>query len=263
MHKYSNVYSSEEPPKDKSVLWLHHETKNDLSSPRIAEIFNKGKWIPISLSDSSDSGDSSSAIQIVELNFDGSIPKTGTMSADDIAKLEGDDCFLVINGKYYYKSFESDSGIDYNEFKLTNILGGVRTIYFTVNKSTGAYTINYTYPVQANLEASGTLPELENIKVGNTVYRLPAAGSLVVYGHTDDNALFVPDEGEPTWAQAVEVFINGGSITLVSQVSINKQAYSRVVEKYPSAMDYASYLAYTLDGTNCSWEDPNFEQIAM
>ena len=206
---------------------------------------------------SSQGGDSSSAIQIVELNFDGSIPKTGTMSADDIAKLEGDDCFLVINGKYYYKSFESDSGIDYNEFKLTTVLGGIRTTYFTVNKSTGAYTINYVYPVEANLETSGTLPELENIKVGNTTYAIPSCGgTMIVRGSLNGNEDFVPVNGEPTWSEAATLFENGGTITLAIQDG-EYLMLSRIVARYPQRNQNAAALQFMLEGSDYYWADPS------
>lgn len=207
MHKYSNVYSGEEPPKDKSVLWLHHETKNDVSSPRIAEIFNKGKWIPISLSDSSGSGDTPTDIQIVELTYD-HLPATGTLSDSDLAKLDGDNCLLIINGKYFYKTFSANIGFDYHEIASANVLGGVRSIYFTASKPDGEYTIAYTYPVEANTQTQANAV-LENIKVGNTTYSVPLA-PMIVEGVADEMGNFDPASGAPTWSEAQAHMLSGG-----------------------------------------------------
>lgn len=211
MHKYSNVYSGEEPPKDKSVLWLHHETKNDVSSPRIAEIFNKGKWVPISLSDSSGSGDTPTDIQIVELTYD-HLPATGTLSASDLAKLDGDNCLLIINGKYFYKTFSANIGFDYHEIASANVLGGVRSIYFTASKPDGEYTIAYTYSVEANTQTQANAA-LENIKVGNTTYSVPLS-PMIVEGTVSEEA-FTPSEGAPTWEEAQEQMFNGGLVYLM------------------------------------------------
>ena len=87
--------------------------------------------------------DSNSDIQIVELTYD-HIPATGTLSASDLEKLDSDNCLLVMNGKYFRKTFGSDGGIDYKEIGLTTVLGGVRSIYFTASKPDGEYTIAYT-----------------------------------------------------------------------------------------------------------------------
>lgn len=115
--------------------------------------------------------DSDSDIQIVELTYD-HLPATGTLSASDLAKLDGDNCLLIINGKYFRKTFSSDGGIDYKEIGLTTVLGGVRSIYFTASKPDGEYTIAYTYPVEANTQNQATTA-LENIRVGNTTYSVP------------------------------------------------------------------------------------------
>lgn len=46
MGKYTNVYKGENPPKSKDVLWVHHEIKDDLTSPIVTEAYIKGKWRP-------------------------------------------------------------------------------------------------------------------------------------------------------------------------------------------------------------------------
>lgn len=123
-------------------------------------------------------GDSDSNIQIVELTYD-HIPATGTLSASDLAKLDSDNCLLVMKGKYFRKTFSSDGGIDYKPIGLTTVLGGVRSIYFTASKPNGEYTIAYTYPVEANIQAQANAT-LENIKVGNTVYGVPNPGPMMI-----------------------------------------------------------------------------------
>ena len=45
MRKHTDVYKSEEPPKRKDVLWVHHSIKDDLTSPVVVQIFSKGKWV--------------------------------------------------------------------------------------------------------------------------------------------------------------------------------------------------------------------------
>lgn len=43
---YSFVYRGEDCPESKDVIWIHHEKKNDLQSPMIAEIWIKNEWRP-------------------------------------------------------------------------------------------------------------------------------------------------------------------------------------------------------------------------
>lgn len=153
-------------------------------------------------------GDSDSDIQIVELTYD-HLPATGTLSASDLEKLDSDNCLLLMNGKYFRKTFSSDGGIDYKEISLTTVLGGVRSIYFTASKPDGEYTIAYTYPIEANTqtEANATL---ENIKVGNTTYSVPLA-PMIVEGTVGESG-FVPVSGAPTWADARDHMSRGGLV---------------------------------------------------
>lgn len=43
---YSFVYRGEDCPETKNVIWIHHQTKNDLQSPIVAEIWIKNEWRP-------------------------------------------------------------------------------------------------------------------------------------------------------------------------------------------------------------------------
>lgn len=162
-------------------------------------------------SDSDSEGGEGGNIQIVELTYD-HIPATGTLSASDLAKLDSDNCLLVMKGKYFRKTFSSSGGIDYKEIGLATVLGGVRSIYFTASKPDGEYTIAYEHPVEANTQTQATTA-LENIKVGNTTYSVPLS-PMIVRGTYDDSVEFTPDEGSPTWAEAREHFLSGGSLII-------------------------------------------------
>lgn len=152
-------------------------------------------------------GDSDSDIQIVELTYD-HLPATGTLSASDLEKLDGDNCLLIINGRYFYKTFSANIGFDYHEIASANVLGGVRSIYFTASKPDGEYTIAYTYPVEANTQTQANAV-LENIKVGNTTYSVPLS-PMIVEGTIDENNMFTPGSGAPTFAEAKEHMFAGG-----------------------------------------------------
>lgn len=43
---YSFVYRGEDCPESKDVIWIHHEVKNDLQSPIVAEIWIQNEWRP-------------------------------------------------------------------------------------------------------------------------------------------------------------------------------------------------------------------------
>lgn len=162
--------------------------------------------------------DSDSDVQIVELTYD-HLPATGTLSASDLEKLDGDNCLLIINGKYFYKSFGASSGIDYHEIASANVLGGVRSIYFTASKPDGEYTIAYTYSVEANTQTQATTT-LENIKVGNTTYSVPLS-PIVVEGtmaSSEDGPRFTPAEGQPTWAEAFDHMSHGGILYIYASM---------------------------------------------
>ena len=165
-------------------------------------------------------GNSDSDIQIVELTYD-HIPATGTLSASDLAKLDSDNCLLVMKGKYFRKTFSSSSGIDYKEIGLTTVLGGVRSIYFTVSKPDGEYTIAYERPVEANVQTQANAA-LENIKVGNTTYSVPLA-PMIVSG-TVENGAFTPGDDAPTWEEAQAHIFQGGLVYLIS--TVDNEPYS-------------------------------------
>ena len=158
---------------------------------------------------------SDSDIQIVELTYD-HIPETGTLSASDLAKLDSDNCLLVMKGKYFRKTFSSDGGIDYKQIGLTTVLGGVRSIYFTASKPDGEYTIAYEHPIEANTQTQATTA-LENIKVGNTTYSVPLA-PMIVSG-TVENGAFTPGNGAPTWEEAQAHMFQGGLVYLINTVA--------------------------------------------
>lgn len=44
---YSFVYRGEDCPETKDVIWIHHQIKNDLQSPIVAEIWIKNEWRPL------------------------------------------------------------------------------------------------------------------------------------------------------------------------------------------------------------------------
>ena len=44
---YSFVYRGEDTPETRDVIWIHHQTRNDLQSPIVAEIWIKNKWEPL------------------------------------------------------------------------------------------------------------------------------------------------------------------------------------------------------------------------
>ena len=165
-------------------------------------------------------GDSNSDIQIVELTYD-HLPATGTLSQSDLEKLDSDNCLLVMNGKYFRKTFSSDGGIDYKEIGLTTVLGGVRSIYFTASKSDGEYTIAYTYPVEANTQTQANAT-LENIKIGNTTYSVPLS-PMIVAGEIVNGA-FTSGDGAPTLAEAKAHMFQGGLVYLL--VTVDGEPYS-------------------------------------
>lgn len=179
-------------------LWLNGTTLKK---------FQNGKWVAIS------GGNSDSDIQIVELTYD-HLPATGTLSPSDLEKLDGDNCLLIINGKYFYKTFSANIGFDYHEIASANVLGGVRSIYFTASKPDGEYTIAYTYPVEANTQTQA-LAALENIKVGNTTYSVPLT-PMIVRGTNSDGEGVTPAEGSPTWSEAYAHMLAGGLLYFIS-----------------------------------------------
>lgn len=197
------VRSSGSP--DKNDLWLDDNLN--------LKVHENEEWKTIAGGgEGSGGGDSDSDIQIVELTYD-HLPATGTLSASDLAKLDSDNCLLIINGKYFRKTFSSDGGIDYKEIGLTTVLGGVRSIYFTASTPDGEYTIAYTYPVEANTQTQANAT-LENIKVGNTTYSIPLS-PMVVSGTIDGNGYFTPGSGAPTWAEAQAHMSQGGLVYLI------------------------------------------------
>lgn len=171
-------------------------------------------------------GDSDSDIQIVELTYD-HLPATGTLSASDLEKLDSDNCLLIINGKYFYKTFSANIGFDYHEIASANVLGGVRSIYFTASKPDGEYTIAYTYSVEANTQTQANAV-LENIKVGNTTYSVPLA-PMIVAG-TINGGRFIPGDGAPTWAEAQAQMFAGGLLYFIILEDGEPSASSLAIE---------------------------------
>lgn len=174
-----------------------------------------GQWKEISRNDADGGG---SDIQIVELTYD-HLPATGTLSASDLEKLDGDNCLLVMNGKYFRKTFSSDGGIDYKEIGLTTVLGGVRSIYFTASKPDGEYTIAYTYPIEANTQTQANAT-LENIKVGNTTYSVPLSPMMVEGTGALNDGHFTPNAGMPSFAEARAYMLDGGQVYMIIDTGV-------------------------------------------
>lgn len=157
-----------------------------------------------------------------------------------------------MNGKYFYKTFSSDGGIDYKQIGLTTVLGGVRSIYFTASKPDGEYTIAYEHPIEANTQTQANAT-LENIKVGNTTYSVPLS-PMIVQGTYEtpeggDFPIFQPSDDAPTWAEAKNHMFNGGLVYFVvtedgTPVNVGLAAYADDL----SIMDSSG---------NMSWENPD------
>lgn len=60
---------------------------------------------------STPSSGSGEDMEVVEITFSQSLPKTGTLTQEEVTKLSSDNCILKVNGTYYHKSYESGSGI--------------------------------------------------------------------------------------------------------------------------------------------------------
>lgn len=257
MFKHSNVYGGEESPKDTSVLWIHHKTKCDLSSPLVAEIFEKGKWKEIS-QNPEDLG-----MQIVELTYDGPLPQTGTLTQEQYDKLQSDNCLLVIKGAYYHKSFSGNTGgLDYMPLKLSNYMNGVRNTYFTVDGDK-EWTLNYEKFVEAN---SGTATaELEKLKVGNTTYKIthPAPQYGLFVSGTRSGNVFTPSNDTVTYDEAVAAYLAGKNVIL-SMAADGYVAYSKVCYYLTqSGSDTQSMLVgYIGNGDSFDsavWQNPDYQ----
>lgn len=231
------------------------------------KVYDNEEWKPIAGGSGSGSGSGSEEgeggdIQIVELTYD-HIPATGTLSASNLAKLDSDNCLLVMNGKYFRKTFSSDGGIDYKEIGLATVLGGVRSIYFTASKPDGEYTIAYTYPVEANTQTQATTV-LENIKVGNTTYSIPSGstGSVMFVNGITNDSTFIPNNGEPTWAEAADAFRNGRDIMLVigpDDFPSEFKRYTRISQLCPASYDSPAFLGCHIEDYLCRWLRPQPE----
>jgi hypothetical protein len=188
--------------------------------------------------------DSNSDIQIVELTYD-HIPATGTLSASDLAKLDSDNCLLVMKGRYFRKTFSSDGGIDYKAIGLTTVLGGVRSIYFTASKPDGEYTIAYEHPIEANTQTQATTA-LENIKVGNTTYSVPL--SPMIIAGTVSNDAFAPNENAPTYNEALEHMFQGGLVYLLQ--TFDGEPYCVRLAEYASSSNITAGATTWLNPDN-------------
>lgn len=197
-------------------------------------------------------GDSDSNIQIVELTYD-HIPATGTLSASDLAKLDSDNCLLVMKGKYFRKTFSSDGGIDYKPIGLTTVLGGVRSIYFTASKPDGEYTIAYEYPIEANTQTQATTA-LENIKVGNTTYSVPLSPMFVEGTISQGGGIvsFTPASGAPAWQDAYTHIAQGGPLYFVLLANGDPMGYIMAV----GATQEAIIGVYEVI---VSWQNPDLQ----
>lgn len=197
-------------------------------------------------------GDSDSDIQIVELTYD-HLPATGTLSPSDLAKLDGDNCLLIINGKYFYKTFSANIGFDYHEIASANVLGGVRSIYFTASKPDGEYTIAYAYSVEANTQTQAMAP-LKNIKVGNTTYGVPLS-PMFVHGHNYEGWFHPLETETTTWQEACDHFIGGGTVIFVSYGLDGGLENTIIRYEIVECVDVLNNSIYSYSGA--SWEKPS------
>lgn len=222
-------------------LWLNGTTLKK---------FQNGEWVTISGGGGSGSGSGEGEggdVQIVELTYD-HIPATGTLSASDLAKLDSDNCLLVMKGRYFRKTFSSDGGIDYKAIGLTTILGGVRSIYFTASKPDGEYTIAYEHPIEANTQNQATTA-LENIKVGNTTYSVPLSPMIV--GGAVGEGTFTPGDNAPTLVEAQDHMFSGGLVYLL--VTVDGEPYSAFL----ATQVFGNSIGAPTDDGMLFWENPD------
>jgi len=202
-------------------------------------------------------------VQIVELTYTGSLPKTGTLTQEEYDKLASDNCLLIIKGQYYHKSFAgSTGGLDYMPLTLTNYMNGVRNTYFTVG-SDKKWTLNYEKFVEANSGTATT--ELEKLKVGNTTYKIthPAPQYGITVSGTISGNVFTPSNDTVTYADAVAAFLAGKNV-LLSIAEDGYVGYSRVSYYFrQSTSETQSMLVgYTGNGDGFSsavWLNPDYQ----
>lgn len=206
----------------------------------------------------------SNAIKVVELDYTGSLPQTGTLTQEQYDKLASDNCLLKIKNRYYYKSYGSPTGIDYLPLIVTPYMNGVKRAYFTASKDNRGWTLNDTVFVEANhqLGLDQVASEIENIKIGNTTYAIPRI--LIVPGATADGSnAFVPANEHPTFEEALAVFTSGGSVvfdissgTGASAARIYLRANGAIAQHPLSARQI---FAVSSGDSSVVWLDPDYE----
>lgn len=204
-------------------------------------------------------GVDTSGVQVVEIEKTvTNLPQTGTLSDADLEKLSSDNCLLVFNGSIFRKTYESQNGLDYKEIGARTYMNGVSRTYFTASKTDGGYTIARSELVEANVQvpADQTLSSMKNLKVGNTTFAVP---EIIVVDGTFDNGAFVPAAGSISYADAVEAFKRGASITLrVSSTNIvtYHRVTSYVVTEILTNHDYL--VAHISSNGDALWVNPDY-----
>ena len=84
--------------------------------------------------------------------------------------------------------------------------------------------------------------------------------NLLVIGQedTDTYEYFIPDDNQPTFEEAVNVFLNGGTVTI--RVGYDTYlTYARAVSLYPEASGTPGGLVFFVGSSIISWEDPSYD----
>lgn len=188
------------------------------------------------------------------------VPATGTLTEEQLTKLESDNCLLLINGRIYRKSFESNSGLDYLPLGTTTYMDGIRSTYFTVTKSTRKYTLAYTKYIEANqeVESGRTLAPLENIKVGNTTYAVTSGYVVECEPDARQTHEVVALDGQPSFADMFAAFTRGMSVTLKVNDSVYTGYYKVISSVYVNADQQAISLVGYSGSDYVHWMNPDY-----
>lgn len=212
---------------------------------------------------STPSSGSGEDMEVVEITFSQSLPKTGTLTQEEVTKLSSDNCILKVNGTYYHKSYESGSGIDYLPISIRTYMNGLDRPYFTVNKSSRQYTIAYSNFVEANqtLQPGHTPSRMTNLKVGNTVYSVPS--TMIVDGSIGTDGYFTASENNTElYASAVALFKSGGAVVLHftdDGSGAEYESWCPLVKYEEEKTDTNPWCGFTTLGSDYYWVDPNYD----
>ena len=138
-------------------------------------------------------GGGSAGLDIIELTS-----STGTLTDEQFALVQSDHCMIkratgdASNSyRYYFKTYDSDSGCDYWCDTETVTANSVTRYYFTVDYTNQEYTfgsdVDDRKRVTANPTVSGTPADLTTITVGLTSYTVAANKADKVSSATNGN----------------------------------------------------------------------------